>query len=91
MVTMGWLRSVGSIKLQVSLAEYSLFYRALLQKRPVIKSILLTVATPQRDLFICDTTHSYLTRLLYIGRDSCICDITPASKAPHAWTWGGYN
>jgi len=30
---MGWLRSVGSIKLQVSFAEYRLFYRALLQKR----------------------------------------------------------
>jgi len=28
---MGWLRSVGSMKLQVSFAEYSLFYRALLQ------------------------------------------------------------
>ena len=28
---MGWLRSVGSIKLQVSFAEYCLFYRALLQ------------------------------------------------------------
>ena len=44
--TMGWLRSVGSIKLQVSFAEYSLFYRALLQKRPIILSILLTKATP---------------------------------------------
>jgi len=26
---MGWLRSVGSIKLYVSFAEYRLFYRAL--------------------------------------------------------------
>jgi len=33
---MGWLRSVGSIKLQVSFAEHRLFYRALLQKRPII-------------------------------------------------------
>jgi len=33
---MGWLRLVGSIKLQVSFAEYSLFYRALLQERPEI-------------------------------------------------------
>jgi len=32
----GWLRSVGSIKLQVSFAGYRLFYRALLQKRPII-------------------------------------------------------
>ena len=41
---MGWLRSVGSIKLQVSFAEYRLFYRALLQKRPIIQLILLTEA-----------------------------------------------
>jgi len=33
---MGWLRSVGSIKLSVSFAEYRLFYGALLQKRPII-------------------------------------------------------
>ena len=43
---MGWLRLVGSIKLPVSFPEYSLFYRALLQKRPIILSILLTEATP---------------------------------------------
>jgi len=41
----GWLWSVGSIKLYVSFAEYHLFYRALLQNRPIILSILLTVAT----------------------------------------------
>jgi len=34
------------VKLQVSLAEYGLFYRALLQKRTIISSILLTEATP---------------------------------------------
>jgi len=33
---MWWLRLVGSIKLHVSFAEYRLFYRALLQKRPMI-------------------------------------------------------
>ena len=43
---MGWLRSVGSMQLQVSFAEYCLFYRALLQKRLIILSILLTRATP---------------------------------------------
>ena len=43
---MGWLRLVGSIKLQVSFAEYSLFYRALLQKRRIMLSILLSEATP---------------------------------------------
>jgi len=46
---MGWLRLVGSIKLQGSFAEYSLFYRPLLQKRPIILSILLSKATPYLD------------------------------------------
>jgi len=43
---MGWLQLVGSLKLQVSLAEYCLFNRALLQKRPIILRSLLIVATP---------------------------------------------
>jgi len=34
------------LKLQVSFAEYRLFYRALLQKRPIILRSLLTEATP---------------------------------------------
>ena len=33
---MGWLRIVGSFKLYVSFAEYSLFYRALLQQRLIL-------------------------------------------------------
>ena len=60
---MGWLRSVGSIKSQVSFAEYRLFYRALLQKRLMILSILLSEAIPWWYLWIprtyryesCDT------------------------------------
>jgi len=43
---MGWLPLVGSIKIYVSFAEYRLFYRALLQKRPLILRSLLIVATP---------------------------------------------
>ena len=43
---MEWLRLVGSLKLFVSFAEYSLFYRALFQKRPTIWRSLLIVATP---------------------------------------------
>jgi len=43
---MGWPRLVGSIKLQVSFAEYSLSYRSLLHKRPIILRSILTVATP---------------------------------------------
>jgi len=43
---MGWLRLVGSIKLQDSSTEYRLFYMTLLQNRPIIFAIQLTVATP---------------------------------------------
>jgi len=43
---MGWLRLVGSLKIQVSFAEYGLFYRTLLQKIPMILKSLLVVATP---------------------------------------------
>ena len=43
---MGWLPLVGSLKLQVSFAEYRLFYRALLQKTPIILRSLLIEATP---------------------------------------------
>ena len=41
---MGWLRLLGSFKIYVSFAEYSLFYRALLQKRPIILKSHLIVA-----------------------------------------------
>jgi len=37
--TVRWLRLVGSLKLYFSFAKYSLFYRALLQKRPMILRI----------------------------------------------------
>jgi len=43
---MGRLQLVGSLKLQVSFAGYSLFYKALLQKRPIILRSLLLEATP---------------------------------------------
>jgi len=63
---MGWLRSVPSIKLQVSLAEYCLFYRALLQKRPIILWILLTKATPYVWTYECLYTHKYIYIQTYI-------------------------
>ena len=37
---MGWRRLVGSFKVQVSSTEYSLCYRALLQKRPIKRPVL---------------------------------------------------
>ena len=43
---MGSLRLVGSLKLQVSFAEYSLFYKALLHKRLIIVRSLLIIVAP---------------------------------------------
>ena len=43
---MGWLRLVGSKKLLVSFAKEPYKWDNILQKRPIILSILLTIATP---------------------------------------------
>ena len=64
--TMGWLQSVGSIKLYVSFAEYRLFYRAFLPKRPMILSILLTKATPYMYIYVCVCVY---IQYMYI----CVC------------------
>jgi len=51
---MGWLRLVGSLKLWVSFAEYRLFYRALLQKRPIIlRSLLIEATHIEHPFFFC--------------------------------------
>jgi len=59
---MGWLRLVGSLKLYVSIAECCLFYRALLQKRPMILRSLLIVATP----YTHNITHTHTPRYTYL-------------------------
>ena len=59
---MGWLRLVGSLKLQVSFAEYSLFYRALLKKRPIILRSLLIIATPQCGAVCCSVLQCAAVR-----------------------------
>ena len=43
---MGWLQLVGSIKIYISFAKEPFKIDDILQKRPNILSILLTVATP---------------------------------------------
>jgi len=76
---MGWLRSVGSIKLQVSFEEYRLLYRALLQKRPIIISILLTEVTPCHDAHVSSYTvpHTWgVTHVMCVDtRHSCVCRV----------------
>ena len=64
-LTIGWLRLVSSFKLQVSFAEYTLFYRALLQKRPIILRSVLIVATPY--------TYSEFGPCLATCVCSCVC------------------
>ena len=52
------------IAVQVSFAEYSLFHRALLQKRPVILRSLLFIATPYQYIYsfsICSIPSIYST------------------------------
>jgi len=62
-IDMGWLWFVGSIKLQVSLTKETYKRDDILQKRPIILSILLTVATPYESSHMWhvsrhDTSHT---------------------------------
>jgi len=64
--TMGWIRLVGTLKVQVSIAEYKPFYRALLQKKPIILRSLRIVATPYTILIHYDTfvyTNEYIAQI----------------------------
>jgi len=63
---MGCLQLVGSLKLQVSFAEYSLFCRALLQKRPINSKSLLVEATPYMNLRASICIHDMYYQYIYI-------------------------
>jgi len=67
---MGWLRLVGSLKLQVSFAEYHLFYRALFAeetynlKKPTNRSHLIVYKITRELMFSSVfTTHKNSTLL----------------------------
>jgi len=49
---MGWLRLVGSIKLQVSLVKEPYKRGDILQKRPVILRSLLIIAAPYVNMYV---------------------------------------
>ena len=66
----GYGSRMGNI--MVSFAEYLLFYRALLQKRPVILSILLTEARGETIAKEgCAYTHTHTHTA--IGLAACVC------------------
>jgi len=78
---MGWLRLVGSLKLQVSFAREPYKRNDILQKRPIILRSLLIVATPY-DVFVCltwlihtcDMTQWYVWQdLLIMWHDLFVC------------------
>jgi len=72
---MGWLWFAGSFKIYVSFAEYSLFYRTLLQKRPRCLGSLLVVASSYlkiRDYSHC-VRHTYVTWLIRVCVCVCLC------------------
>jgi len=59
-VCMGWLRLVGSLKLQVSFAKEPIERVDILQKRPIFVRSLLIVAVP---CILMRDTRSFLTRV----------------------------
>jgi len=74
----GWLRLVGSLKSQVSFAEYRLFYRALLPKRPMIWRSLLVEATPTHIFYTWDVSQSHMRH------DSCVT-LANSRTTSHMW------
>ena len=73
---MGWLRLVGSLKPYISFAEYSLFYRALLQKRPMLWRSLLIAATPYSSCDVCVCWNTQHEQTLILHSIFWILDIT---------------
>jgi len=89
---MGWLRLVGSLKLQVSFAEYHLLHRALLQKSPKILRSLLTVATSYA-YCVCRYMYVYMhvciSVWMYVCMQACmfVCSFWCVGVCMHASTY----
>jgi len=69
---MGWLRLVGSLKLQVSLAKEPYKRDDILQKRRSILRSLLIVATPYRYLCIEDVCHKFIWKRYVYQMSLCV-------------------
>jgi len=78
-IHMGWLRLVSSLRLWVSSAEYSLLYRALLQKRP-----LCTVIHIHTRMYLSSAFRLCVTYHIQIHADvfrQCIQNIRKCTQA----------
>jgi len=92
-----WL--VGSLKLYVSFAEYSLFYEALLQKWPVIFRSLLIVATLypllSNECYILSVRFFLLIWLSHTHTSSLslvyIWDMTHLYEPHDSFVWGTWH
>ena len=80
---MGWLPLIGFLKLAVSFAEYHLFYRALLQKRPKISRSPLVIATPY---LVRLAANSLTFANLCLGRHTTGLTATHCTTLQHAVT-----
>jgi len=89
---MGWLRLVGSLKLQVSFAKEPYKRDYILQKRPIVLRSLLIVATPYVArhhtrhtphwlTHMCTMTHSHVTTCGHC----CVAHHHPRNYAQCAW------
>ena len=76
---MGWLRLVGSFKLQGSFAEYRLFYGALLQTRLIILRCVLIVATPYMDYLDLTKTCLQICRCSHVSLREQFADLEHSS------------
>ena len=82
---MEWLRLVGAIKLLVSFAEYCLFYRALLQKRPIIlKGPTIRSHPIKRPIIVWKETYHGVKRVIVLKRTYHIVkrDLSLLGKRP---------
>jgi len=70
---MGWLCIVGSIKLWVSFAKEPYKRDYILQKRPIIWSILLTVATPWFNIEYSNSWKKSVSVCLPVFVCLCLC------------------
>jgi len=72
---MRWLRLVGSLKSWVSFAEYRLFYRALLQKRPMFLLVKLVTHITWNVMWVnrCASTSSFALPHMCRRTRTCTC------------------